>query len=109
MASLSSRSVVVLSISFSSDVASSTLATVLLITSLLSWLHGSGMLICPISAESHIRKQLYLMPKSPARRGNLWVNSSGRLVEEPVKLLAGGIEGTLLVFLGFHGVDQRAT
>jgi hypothetical protein len=33
----------------------------------------------------------------------------GRLVEEPVKLLAGGIEGTLLVFLGFHGVDQRAT
>ena len=35
--------------------------------------------------------------------------SAGRLIEEPVKLLASGIEGTLLVLLGFHGVDQRAT
>src|ERR1051325_9047143 len=46
------------------------------------------------------------------RRGNLWVNwvnSAGRLVEEPVELLASGIEGALLVLLGFHGVDQRAT
>jgi hypothetical protein len=31
------------------------------------------------------------------------------LTEESVKLLASGIEGTLLVLLGFHGVEQRTT
>jgi len=30
------------------------------------------------------------------------------LIEEPVKLLASRIEGTLLVLLGFHGVEEWA-
>jgi len=48
--------------------------------------------------------------KKPRWR-NLWVNlsdSAGRLTEELVKLLASGIEGTLLVLFGFHGVEQGA-
>ena len=48
--------------------------------------------------------------KKPRWR-NLWVNlsdSAGRLTEELVKPLASGIEGTLLVLFGFHGVEQGA-
>jgi hypothetical protein len=38
-----------------------------------------------------------------------WRASAGAVrFEEPVEFLAGGIEGTLLLFLGFHGVDQRS-